>query len=79
MNSNGTFELSGVTIGSIGANSDPSTHVGSSSDVDKGTYKIENNTITMTSNDGTVTKALFFIHDGDVTDIQIGKRNYYVN
>ncbi|WP_062106038.1 hypothetical protein [Bacillus niameyensis] len=73
-----TFELSGVTLGSLGANTGVSTHTSSSGDAEKGNYKIENNTITLTSNDGTVTPLLFFIHDSDVNDIQVGNKNYYV-
>lgn len=74
----GTFELSGVSIGSLAANSNPSTHTSHSGKDDKGTYTIQNNTITMKGSDGKVLKSLFFIHDSDVDDIQIGLRNYYV-
>lgn len=79
LRANGTFELSGVSIGSLMANSNPSTHTSQSSKIEKGKYKIQNNTITMTDGDGKVHKSLFFIHDSDVDDIQIGVRNYYVN
>lgn len=74
----GTFELSGVSIGSLAANSNPSTHTSHSGKDDEGTYTIQNNTITMKGSDGKVHKSLFFIHDSDVDDIQIGLRNYYV-
>lgn len=76
---NGTFELSGISIGSLTANSDISTNASGSSKDQKGTYKIQNNTITMTGSDGKVHKSLFFIHDSDVKDIQVGLRNYYVD
>ncbi|BAQ10863.1 hypothetical protein OXB_2392 [Bacillus sp. OxB-1] len=76
---NGTFELSGISIGSLTANSDISTNASGSSKDQKGTYKIQNNTITMTGSDGKVHKSLFFIHDSDVKDIQVGLRNYYAD
>lgn len=79
LNSDGTFELSGVTLGSIGATSGTSTHASSSDDTDSGTYEIENNTLILTGNDGSVRNILFFLHDGDVNDIQLGERNYYVD
>ncbi|MGG0668718.1 stalk domain-containing protein [Lederbergia citrisecunda] len=79
LHKNGTFELSGISIGSLAANSNPSTHTGHSGKDEKGKYRIQNNTITMTGSDGKVHKALFFIHDSDVDDIQVGLRNYYVN
>lgn len=79
LHKNGKFELSGISIGSLAANSNPSTHTSHSGKDEKGKYKIQNNTITMTGNDGKVHKALFFIHDSDVDDIQVGLRNYYVN
>ncbi|WP_342506840.1 copper amine oxidase N-terminal domain-containing protein [Sporosarcina sp. FSL K6-2383] len=79
LKANGTFELSGVTIGSLTANSNISTQTSHPGKVEKGKYKIQNNTITMTGSDGKVHKSLFFIHDSDVDDIQIGTRNYYVN
>lgn len=84
LHADGSFELSGVTLGSVGANlpSGPTTH-GSSSDADSGTYEISGNTITLTANDGTVTKELFFIHNtstpGELDDIQIGDKNYYID
>src|SRR5690606_2969076 len=49
----GAFELSGITLGSLGATSDPSTHASPSVDTIQGTYHIQGNTITMTSLDGT--------------------------
>ncbi len=79
LHKNGTFELSGISIGSLAANSNPSTHTGHSGKDEKGKYRIQNNTIMMTGSDGKVYKALFFIHDSDVDDIQVGLRNYYVN
>lgn len=79
LNSDGTFELSGVTIGNVGGGMSPSTDATIIGDTQTGTYKIENNTITMTGSDGTVTKSLFFMHDQDPTDIQIGEINYYVD
>ncbi|GEN83795.1 hypothetical protein SLU01_21070 [Sporosarcina luteola] len=78
LSKNGTFELSGISIGSFAANSNPSTHTSHSGKEEKGKYKIQNNTITMTGSDGKVHKALFFMHDSDVEDIQVGLRNYYV-
>jgi len=78
LHKNGTFKLSGISIGSLAANSNPSTHASHSGKDEKGKYKIQTNTITMTGNDGKVHKALFFIHDSDVEDIQVGLRNYYV-
>lgn len=79
LNADGTFELSGVTLGSIGATSGTSTHASSSNDIDSGTFEIDNNTIELTGNDGSVRKVLFFLHDGDVNDIQLGEKNYYVD
>lgn len=80
LNPDGTFELSGVTLGSIGATSGgTSTSASSSDDIDAGTYKVENNTITLTGNDGSMRNLLFFIHDNDVNDIQLGEKNYYVD
>ncbi len=80
LRSDGTFEMSGVTVGTTGI--DPKTNVGISDDADTGTYDIQDNTITLTSNDGTVTHALFFIHnsnpEGSLDDIQLGATNYYV-
>lgn len=78
LHKNGTFELSGASIGSFAANSNPSTHTSHSGKEEKGKYKVQNNTITMTSNNGKVYKTLFFIHESDMEDIQIGLRNYYV-
>lgn len=79
LESNGTFELSGVTLGSLGATSGgPSTHASSSDSNTIGTYQIQNNTIMMKSDDGKEENALFFIHNGDEEDIQIGDKNYYV-
>lgn len=75
----GTFELSGVTLGSVGGSSGTSTNAHFSGDINEGTYEIENNTITMISTDGTESdRLLFFIHDGDEDDIQVGEINYYV-
>lgn len=78
LNKNGTFGLSGVSIGSVTANSDISTNASGSSKDQKGKYKIQGNTITMTGSDGKAHKSLFFIHEGDINDIQVGLRNYYV-
>ncbi|WOV86865.1 copper amine oxidase N-terminal domain-containing protein [Sporosarcina oncorhynchi] len=78
LHKNGKFDLSGISIGSLAANSNPSAHMGHSGIDEKGKYKIQNNTISMTGSDGKVHKALFFIHDADMEDIQVGLRNYYV-
>lgn len=82
LKSDGTFEMKDFSIGSVGATSDPSTHVSTVGDANTGTYEINGNTITMTASDGTVTQALFFIHNeqpkGSTDDIQIGSRNFYV-
>lgn len=79
----GTYETSNFAIGSVGATSNPSTHVGVGSEALTGTYEIKGNTITFTATDGTVTSSLFFIHndnpEGSVDDIQIGARNFYVD
>lgn len=79
LRTNGLFELSGLSIGSLTANSDITTSTSHSGKIEKGTYKVQNNTITLKGNDGKVHRSLFFIHDSDVDDIQIGARNYYVN
>lgn len=79
LNSDGTFELSGVSLGSIGATSGTSTHASSSDDIGSGTYEVKNNTIILTGNDGSVRNILIFLHDGDVNDIQLGGKNYYVD
>jgi len=80
LNSDGTFEQSGFSLASLGV--DPQTNVSHTDDDETGTYTIENNTITLKANDGTVYKALFFIHSSSLKDnpddIQIGSRNYYV-
>ncbi|GGA74948.1 hypothetical protein [Ornithinibacillus halotolerans] len=79
LNPDGTFELNGVSIGSVGGLSGTNTSGGFTDDTQVGTYTIENNTIELTGSDGTVENILFFIHDGNVNDIQLGERNYYVD
>lgn len=79
LNADGTFEIDGVSIGSVGGSSGTTTSGSFTDESVFGTYKIEKNTIVLTSDDGTVENQLFFLHDGDVTDIQLGEKNYYVN
>lgn len=78
----GTYELSGFSLSSIGANSDISTHASSNDDIDQGRFVIEGNTITFTSSDGTIIKSLFFLHntnpEGVHQHIQIGSKNFYI-
>lgn len=78
LRSDGTFEMSGVSIGSIGATSGVSTHGSGGSDEETGLYEIKQNTITLKATDGSVSNLLFFIHDSNLNDIQIGGLNYYV-
>ena len=77
LNPDGTFELDGVTIGSVGGSSGVTTDGSSAGTSSKGTYEIKKNTMTMKTDDN-VEQVLFFIHDSDVKDIQVGNKNYYV-
>ena len=79
LNADGTFELDGVSLGSVGGSSGTSTSGGFTDETVSGNYKIDKNTIELTSSDGTTENRLFFIHDGDETDIQLGEKNYYVD
>ncbi|WP_051359478.1 hypothetical protein [Paucisalibacillus globulus] len=79
LNADGTFELDGVSLASVGGSSGTTTSGNFTDETVFGTYKIEKNTIELTSSDGTIENRLFFIHDGDVTDIQLGEKNYYVD
>lgn len=74
-NSDGTFTSDSLTAGSF--ESGLGTTHASSSDGDYGTYSISGNTITLTFSDGTVVNQLFFLHHGDIEDIQIGENNFY--
>lgn len=74
----GTFKSTDLTIGSLGSGTSVSTDTAASSS-DKGTYSISGNTITFKFGDGNVVKSLFFLHDGDPTDVQIGDRNFYID
>lgn len=75
---NGAFELDGLSLGSLITKS-VSTHATGSVKPEKGKYTVHSNTITFKGSDGKVHKALFFLHNGDVEDIQVGARNYYTD
>jgi hypothetical protein len=80
--SDGTFEGSNIGLASLDVGS--SVTNSSSSSENTGTYTISGNTITLTFNDGTVAKTLFFIHednDGAASTgkIQIGSKYFYVD
>src|SRR5690606_10541972 len=81
LSKDGTYEISGSSIASLGANLPfgPTTDAAFTEDTLTGTYDISSNTITMKGNDGTTIKQLFFIHNDSVTgveDIQLGNKNY---
>jgi len=50
-----------------------------SSDIDSGAYGVLNNTITFAGNNGATKNLLFFFHDHDVNDVQLGEKNNYVD
>lgn len=80
LNANGTYELSGVSIGSIGATSGgTSTHGSPSNDTESGTYEVKGNTLYLTGAEGSVKSLLFFLHDDQINEIQIGEKYYYVD
>lgn len=73
----GTFESSNVTLGSLDTKAAQTNS--SSSNEDKGTYSIKDNTITLKPENGTEASFVFFLHYDDPNDIQIGDRLFYVD
>lgn len=79
LETDGQFELTGTSLGSLAMPGSAISQTDSNGREDRGTYSIEGNTITLKSADGSIHQALFFLHDGDKEDIQVGLRNYYVD
>jgi hypothetical protein len=72
----GTFERDSSTLASLHLEGSSTTN-SAGAESQSGKYGIEGNTITLSYNDGTVTKLLFFLHEeGSLDDIQLGVDNY---
>lgn len=76
-NKDGTFESTDISLGSLDLIVSSTNSAGASDSA--GTYRIKGNTIDLYFGDGSVRRALFFLHDDKAMDsIQIGTDNYYI-
>lgn len=72
----GTFKSDSLMLGSVQGGAPTQGAAGSDT---SGSYRISGNTIVLAYGDGSTETLLFFIHENDLEDIQIGENNFYVD
>lgn len=72
----GTFQSDSLMLGSVEGGAPTQGAAGSGT---SGSYRISGNTIVLAYGDGSAETLLFFIHENDSEDIQIGENNFYVD